>query len=180
MAASIDTNLTSPPRLALDDAALLAYMHAHVPRFPAAVKHLRVTQFGHGQSNPTYKIKCFATGGGGGGGAAAVATYVLRKKPPGKILASAHAVEREFAVQAALGSGGGGGGGANPSAHAHASAVPVPAMVALCEDPSVLGTPFYLMQFVSGHIFVAPGLPELPDAAHRAAVYREMARVLGA
>ena len=90
-----------------------------VPHFPPGVQHLRVTQFGHGQSNPTYKLECLITPNAGG----AAATYVLRKKPPGKILASAHAVEREFAVQAALGA-------------ASASAVPVPAMVALCEAGS--------------------------------------------
>lgn len=142
-----------------------------VPHFPTDVASLRVTQFGHGQSNPTYKVECLLSLHDDHhhhlhrDDDDVRATYVLRKKPPGKILASAHAVEREFAVQRALGA---------------ARAVPVPEMLALCEDPAVLGTPFYLMTFVPGHIFVAPGLPDVPTPAHRAAVYDEMARVLGA
>lgn len=119
-----------------------------------------MTQFGHGQSNPTYKVDCLV-----GVGAPPAATFVLRKKPPGRILASAHAVEREYAVQSALGAAG---------------ALPVPRMVSLCEDASVLGTPFYLMSHAAGHVFVQPGLEDLPTPAHRAAVYAEMAATLGA
>ena len=100
-----------------------------------------------------------------GVGAPPAATFVLRKKPPGRILASAHAVEREYAVQSALGAAG---------------ALPVPRMVSLCEDASVLGTPFYLMSHAAGHVFVQPGLEDLPTPAHRAAVYAEMAATLGA
>lgn len=120
-----------------------------VPRFPSAVASLRVTQFGHGQSNPTYKIECLlgsdpderAEVNANARADVVHATYVLRKKPPGKILASAHAVEREYAVQRALGA---------------SRAVPVPEMIALCEDARVLGTPFYLMSFVPGRGLVTP------------------------
>ncbi|KAI7835657.1 hypothetical protein COHA_010449 [Chlorella ohadii] len=138
------------PALRLDEGALGRYLSAVVPGFPA--QGLKVFQFSHGQSNPTYLIKA-------GDGAA----YVLRKKPPGRILASAHAVEREYRVLAAL----------------QATPVPVPRVVALCEDPSVLGTPFYLMEHVKGRIFNDPSLPSLPPA-QRAAVYQAMARTLAA
>eukprot|EP00111_Clytia_hemisphaerica_P016518 TCONS_00048981-protein len=93
-------------------------------------------KFKHGQSNPTYYLKF--------GGK----EMVLRKKPPGKLLPSAHAVEREYRVMKALGENG----------------VPMPNLLALCEDNSVVGTPFYLMDYVRGRIFsdsvpkdVAPG-----------------------
>ena len=92
---------------------------------------------------------------------------MLRKKPPGKILSSAHAVEREYAVQKALGL-------------LSSPRVPVPRMATLCEDASVLGTPFYFMSFARGHIFLQPGLESLPSAAHRSAVYDAMADTLGA
>ena len=123
-----------------------------------------MTQFGHGQSNPTYKVDCVR---GVSSSASALATYVLRKKPPGKILSSAHAVEREYAVQKALGA-------------LSSPRVPVPRVATLCEDASVLGTPFYLMSFARGHIFLQPGLESLPSAAHRTAVYDAMADTLGA
>ena len=169
----IDTAaITTPPRLALDADALLAYVSRHVPGVRRAgrrkVRSLIVSQFGHGQSNPTYKLTCADASGA----PIPNLTFVLRKKPPGKILRSAHAVEREHAVQSALGAlrrGGAGGGD-----------VPVPTMLALCEDPSVVGTPFYLMSFVPGHVFTKPGLDALPSPAHRRAVYDAMADTLGA
>ena len=123
-----------------------------------------MTQFGHGQSNPTYKVDCVR---GVSSSASPLATYVLRKKPPGKILSSAHAVEREYAVQKALGA-------------LSSPRVPVPRVATLCEDASVVGTPFYLMSFARGHIFLQPGLESLPSAAHRTAVYDAMADTLGA
>ena len=169
----IDTAaITTPPRLALDADALLAYVSRHVPAVRRAgrrkVRSLIVSQFGHGQSNPTYKVTCADASGA----PVPNLTFVLRKKPPGKILRSAHAVEREHAVQSALGAlrrNGTGGGD-----------VPVPKMLALCEDPSVVGTPFYLMSFVPGHVFTKPGLDSLPSPAHRRAVYDAMADTLGA
>jgi aminoglycoside phosphotransferase (APT) family kinase protein len=88
---------------------------------------------------------------------------VLRRKPPGQLLPSAHAVDREFRVVKAL------AGSGVPVAHAHL----------LCEDSSVIGSPFYLMDFVDGRIFWDPKLPgHLPD--ERAAIYDEMNRVIAA
>jgi aminoglycoside phosphotransferase (APT) family kinase protein len=84
---------------------------------------VEVRQFAHGQSNPTYHVS---------GPNVLKRPLVLRKKPPGKLLPSAHRVEREQQVLAAL---------------SRASACPVPRPVAVCEDASVLGTPFYLMEF---------------------------------
>lgn len=78
---------------ALDEAALLRYAAAHVPGFPSPAPSLALSQFGHGQSNPTYCLEVSVPGGGG-----ETRRYVLRKKPPGAILQSAHAVEREFQV----------------------------------------------------------------------------------
>jgi acyl-CoA dehydrogenase len=81
------------PAAALDEAALLRYLVANVPGFPGPAPALSLTQFGHGQSNPTYCIHASAPGGG------QPRRYVLRKKPPGAILQSAHAVEREYQVR---------------------------------------------------------------------------------
>ncbi|KAJ8415481.1 hypothetical protein AAFF_G00424610 [Aldrovandia affinis] len=108
-----------------------------------------VRQFSHGQSNPTYLL---SVGG---------RQIVLRKKPPGALLPSAHAVEREFRVLKAIGSAG----------------VPVPEVIALCEDPSILGTPFYLMEFCPGRVFLDPSLPGLSPEERRE-VYKAMTNVL--
>jgi len=125
--------------LKFDEGALEAWMKAHVDGYAGP---LGVEQFRGGQSNPTYKL---TTPG---------ARYVLRRKPPGKLLPSAHAVDREYRVMAALG----------------AQGFPVPVMHALCEDENVIGTPFYVMDFVEGRIFWDPYLPDL-DPAERSAVY---------
>src|ERR1051325_2845176 len=85
---------------------------------------LAVQQFRGGQSNPTYLIS------------AGSQKYVLRRKPPGKLLPSAHAVDREYRIISAL----------------RSSGVPVPNTFALCEDGSVIGTPFYLMEFMEGRV----------------------------
>ena len=90
--------------------------------------------FKHGQSNPTYYVSY------------AGKELVVRKKPPGKLLPSAHAVEREYRVMRAMESAG----------------VPVPPLYSLCEDSNVLGTPFYLMEYVSGRLFKNPSLEEVP------------------
>ena len=87
--------------------------------------------------------------------------YVLRKKPPPPTLPSAHAVEREYRVLRAL----------------ESTPVPVPRTLCLCEDPSVLGTPFYVMEHVAGRIFDDPSLPAL-GPGQRAAVYRAQATTL--
>ena len=112
---------------------------------------LAVEQFAGGQSNPTYLIR---VGG---------ERLVLRRKPPGTLLPSAHAVDREYRVLRALAD----------------SAVPVARALALCEEPTVIGSTFYLMDYVEGRIFWNPQLPELA-AAERAAIYDEMNRVIAA
>jgi len=87
--------------------------------------------------------------------------YVLRKKPPGKLLPGAHAIEREFRIMEALGRHG----------------VPVPTLLNLCEDSSIIGTPFYLMEYVDGKIYKDPGLPDLtPDDRER--VYSAMNKTI--
>lgn len=108
-----------------------------------------VRQFKHGQSNPTYYVEY--------GGQ----RLVIRKKPPGKLLPSAHAVEREYKVMKALGSAG----------------VPVPKTLALCEDSSILGTPFYVMEYAQGRLFKDPSLPGM-TAEERKEIYHAMNETL--
>jgi aminoglycoside phosphotransferase (APT) family kinase protein len=109
------------------------------------------TRFKGGQSNPTYRLDT------------PVGRYVLRKKPNGKLLPKAHMVDREYRVMTGLWD----------------TAVPVPRTRLLCEDDAVIGTDFYLMDFVDGRVLWDPQLPEL-DAAERAGVYAEMNRVMAA
>ena len=94
---------------------------------------------------------------------AGTTSLVLRKKPPGKVLPSAHAVEREYQVLRAL----------------QPTPVPVPRVAALCDDPGVIGTPFYVMEHVKGRIFDNPTLPGC-SSQQRAAIYRAMAHTLAA
>ncbi|XP_059749685.1 acyl-CoA dehydrogenase family member 10 isoform X4 [Balaenoptera ricei] len=110
---------------------------------------LELLQFDHGQSNPTYYIRL------------AKHQLVLRKKPPGTLLPSAHAVEREFRIMKALANAG----------------VPVPKVLDLCEDSRVIGTPFYLMEYCPGLIYKDPSLPGL-EPSQRQAIYTAMNRVL--
>jgi aminoglycoside phosphotransferase (APT) family kinase protein len=131
---------------ALDEAALARYLAEQVPGF-GALREVR--QFEGGQSNPTYLVR------------ASGADYVLRKKPPGALLPSAHLVEREYRVMRAL------------AAHG----VPVPPMLVLCEDASIIGTPFFVMGCVDGRVFRQPHLPGV-SPAERAAMYDDMAAVL--
>lgn len=112
---------------------------------------LSATRLQGGQSNPTFRLD---TGSG---------ALVLRRKPPGDLLKSAHAVDREYRVQRAL----------------RDSDVPVPRVLALCEDDTVTGAMFYVMEHVPGRSFDDPRLPEL-DRAGRAAVYDALGRVLAA
>ena len=107
---------------------------------------IKVSQFQHGQSNPTYLIQT-DTG----------KKFVLRKKPPGKLLPGAHAVEREYRVMEALGRQG----------------VPVPTLVTLCEDTDIIGTPFYVMEYCEGKIYKDPSLPGL-NPEQRRKVYKAM------
>jgi aminoglycoside phosphotransferase (APT) family kinase protein len=111
---------------------------------------LTVHQFGYGQSNPTFLLS------------SAGKEYVLRKKPPGKLLPSAHAVEREFRVIKAMKGAG----------------VPVPEPLLLCEDETVIGTAFYLMERVKGRIFRDPIASEARDARERAAIFEAMNEIL--
>ena len=122
-----------------DEARLAAWLKSNVEGYAGA---LEVSQFNRGASNPTFMLT------------AGDRRYVLRKKPPGQLLASAHQVDREFRVMKALGSVG----------------FPVPHMRALCEDDSVLGTSFYVMDFLEGRIFRDARLPGLAPA-ERAAIY---------
>ncbi len=136
------------PNHRFDEAALLRHLRATLPGFagPCAIR-----QFQGGQSNPTFHLET------------AGAAYVLRKKPSGPLLPSAHAIEREYRVQQALAG----------------SAVPVPRMLMLCEDASVIGTPFYLMAHVEGRVFTDRALPGI-DPATRGAMYDAMNATLAA
>jgi len=109
-----------------------------------------IRQFQGGQSNPTYHL------------ATNVGDLVLRKKPPGKLLPSAHAVEREYRVMQALAG----------------TPVPVPRMLLLCEDAAVLGTPFFVMQHVPGRLMGAR-YPQAGSRDERIALQLDLARVLG-
>lgn len=128
-------------RLRFDEAALARYLISQgLPGVDGGP--LKVKKFGYGQSNPTY---CLDTHGG--------QRYVLRKQPPGKFIRGAHAVDREYRVMKALGQVG----------------YEVPVVHALCEDPKVIGTSFYVMSFVKGHI-PDNGLLKLPKDRRRSAM----------
>ncbi|KAK3799257.1 hypothetical protein RRG08_054383 [Elysia crispata] len=139
---------TKPPprRLQLDKKNLETYLKSLGMKDSA--KPL-VRMFEHGQSNPTYFVYY------------AGRRLVLRKKPPGKLLPSAHAVDREFKVMSAMAKGG----------------VPVPNMVAFCEDESVLGTSFYLMDYIKGRVFKDVTLSEIP-LEHRRPIVMNMIKTL--
>ncbi|MND88980.1 Phosphotransferase enzyme family protein [compost metagenome] len=132
----------------LDEAALDAWLRAHVEGYAGP---LSLRQFKGGQSNPTYEL---TTPG---------RAYVLRRKPPGALLASAHAVDREFAVISAL----------------HAQGFPVARPYALCTDESVVGSVFYVMEKVEGRIFWDLKLPGLTPPERRA-VYEAQTDTLAA
>jgi aminoglycoside phosphotransferase (APT) family kinase protein len=117
---------------------------------------LEVRQFQGGQSNPTYFLTT--------GSADAPRHYVLRKQPPGKILPSAHRIDREYKVMSAL---------------VDAPGVPVPRMHVHCEDADVIGTPFYVMDYVPGRVFGDPAMPELA-AQERGDIYRGLIDALAA
>ena len=131
-----------------DEVALARHLAAHLPGFDGSIE---VRQFQGGQSNPTFHV---ATGAG---------DYVLRKKPPGKLLPRAHAIEREYRIIRAL----------------EGSAVPVPRARILVEDERVIGTPFFVMDHVPGRIFF-DRVPLAAPPADRAAIFEDMARVLAA
>jgi aminoglycoside phosphotransferase (APT) family kinase protein len=133
-----------------DTAALQTYLRQHLPGFEGP---LSVEQFKGGQSNPTYKL---TTPG---------RSYVMRAKPGpvARLLPSAHAIEREFTVMKAL----------------HGTAVPVAQMHVLCDDESVIGRSFYIMEYVEGRVLWEQSLPSL-NPAERGAIYDEMNRVIAA
>lgn len=134
---------------ALDLEALSPYLEAHVPGFQGLQS---IHKFNAGQSNPTYRVE------------AASGRYVLRAKPPGELLKSAHQVDREFRVMKAL----------------KGSAVPVPEMLHLSDEDSPIGRMFYVMSLIEGRIFWDPALPELSSNAERTAASDAMNRVLAA
>ena len=135
---------------AFDTAVLQRYLEARLAGFTGP---LSVEQFKGGQSNPTYKL------------VTPQRSYVMRSKPgpAAKLLPSAHAIEREFTVMKAL----------------QGSGVPVPQMHVLCEDESVIGRAFFVMEFMQGRVLWEQSLPGL-DKPMRGAVYDEMNRVIAA
>ncbi|MEM7708935.1 MAG: phosphotransferase family protein [Pseudomonadota bacterium] len=138
------TDPAAPGELPLD--SLKQWINAHVAEISGPIS---VRKFPGGQSNPTFEVTTES------------ASYVLRKKPAGKLLPGAHAVEREYRIISALG----------------ALDFPVPKSFGLCEDESVIGTPFYLMEKMEGRIFWGPTLPEL-DREQRRPAYFDMCDVL--
>ncbi|MFN5046648.1 phosphotransferase family protein [Roseateles sp.] len=145
-----DFNGTRPPSQDLNLQTLSHWLGQHVPGFSGP---LSIEQFKGGQSNPTYRLST------------PQARYVMRSKPgpQAKLLPSAHAIEREFRVMQAL----------------SASDVPVPRMLALCEDESVIGRAFYVMECVEGRVLWDQSLPGM-SLSERAALYDEMNRVIAA
>lgn len=130
----------------LDLDSLSNYLSMHIDGFEGP---LSSKKFAGGQSNPTYLLSTPRT------------KYVLRRKPPGKLLKGAHAVDREYRVIGAL----------------YPTPLPVAEPLVLCEDDCIIGSMFYVMQYVDGRIFWDPSLPEL-EPHTRTAIYTEMNRVL--
>jgi aminoglycoside phosphotransferase (APT) family kinase protein len=134
--------------LRFNEIALRDWMEANVAGFRGPIQ---VSQFKGGQSNPTYRVD--SPGG----------SYVLRRKPPGKLLPGAHAVDREYRVIEALGRQG----------------FPVARVYGFCADESVIGTPFYVMGMVEGRIFWEAQLPGL-SREERAAAFDSMNATIAA
>ncbi|MCG7518300.1 phosphotransferase [Ruegeria sp. Ofav3-42] len=130
----------------LDLTSLDTYLSANLDGYQGPPE---ATKFAIGQSNPTFELRTPPN------------TYVLRRKPPGILLKSAHAVEREFRVQKALAE----------------SAVPVPRMMLLCEDDNVIGSAFYIMERLQGRVFLEPTMDGINNET-RSGVFDEMNRVL--
>jgi len=144
-----DANAHDESALALDQEALAPYLEAHIPGFAGLSA---IEKFKSGQSNPTYLLT------------AASGRYVLRAKPPGQLLKSAHQVDREFRVMQALA----------------ATAVPVPRMLHLSGEVTPIGRMFYVMEFLDGRIFWDPSLPDVSGNDERAAIYDAMNATLAA
>jgi aminoglycoside phosphotransferase (APT) family kinase protein len=131
------------PKHRLGVRALAKWMSSNIPGFSGP---LRVSQFKGGQSNPTYRLDTPSS------------SYVLRRKPPGKLLPSAHAVDREFRAISAL----------------HSAGFPTPRPYGLCTDNSVLGTMFYVMSMEEGRVFWDGALPDFEQAGRRAVYTAEV------
>lgn len=125
----------------IDVPALAAWLRESLPE---AAEGLKVRQFQGGMSNPTYLLEN-----------AVGRRYVMRKKPPGKLLARAHAVDREYRVMQALAS----------------TPVPAPRMLAYCDDPAVIGAEFFVMEHVEGRIIASPGMGPVPRAERPALAF---------
>lgn len=134
----------------LDTQKLSDYLTLHITGFKAP---LVAEKFEGGQSNPTFKL---TTAGG--------KNYVLRRKPPGELLKSAHAVDREFRVISAL----------------RDTDVPVPETFVLCEDEAIIGSMFYVMEYKEGRILWDPLLPDAANNAERGAIYDAMNQTMAA
>lgn len=149
MATARDNRELGAPATAhhIDQASLDAYLCERIPGYAGGGK---TQQFLGGQSNPTYLIDDES------------GSYVLRKKPPGKLLPSAHAVDREYRVISALAGTG----------------VPVPRTHLLCDDDDVIGQMFYVMDYVPGRVFTGREMPGCPPG-EVTAMYTSLATVLG-
>ncbi|KAJ5245867.1 hypothetical protein N7468_000850 [Penicillium chermesinum] len=135
-------------RQPIDVASLERYIDQNVPVLKTP---LDIKQFGFGQSNPTYQLT-----------SADGRKYVLRKKPPGKLLSkTAHRVDREYQIIKALGP----------------TDVPIPEVFCLCEDNNVIGTPFYIMEFLDGRHFTDPSMPGV-SAEERTALWKSAVETL--
>ena len=132
----------------LNNDTLADYLQAVIPNFEGP---LTSEKFAGGQSNPTYLLTT------------ASKKYVLRRKPPGKLLPGAHAIDREYKVLSALAD----------------TDVPVAPVLHLCEDDDVIGSMFYIMEHMDGRVLWLPNLPE-QSQAERSEIYTEMNRVLAA
>ena len=142
------TTPPAPDAAYIDEASLERYLSAHQEGFKGPVK---AEKFAGGQSNPTFRIRTPDR------------SYVLRRKPMGQLLKSAHQVDREYRVMKAL----------------RDTDVPVPRMHLLCEDDSVIGSTFFIMEFLDGRVFWDPALPEL-EKEDRTRLYDDMNRILAA
>ena len=140
------------------------YLQTHVIGWKEAIQAsqyattdeaVKLFQFNHGQSNPTFTLQIEHKDGH------VLRRYVLRKKPKGQLLPSAHAIEREYRIMTAL----------------RGSEVPVPQTYCLCQDATIIGTPFFVMEFVTGRIFKDITLPGMPRS-ERFAIYSAMVEVL--
>lgn len=133
----------------LDVELLSTFLRGKVPAFSGT---FTATKFSGGQSNPTFLLKSDDR------------SFVLRRQPPGKLLKSAHAVDREFRVIQAL---------------AHTQ-VPVAQVYYLCQDPEVIGSMFYIMEYVQGNIYWNSSLPDVASNDRRGQMYQQMCEVLAA